>query len=186
MEIGLDERQRRTLSPFASGTWILRVQGGRRDCGVDYDCSRRHRRCGIICTVHALHGRVTGVETGGRYHSQLPKTFRASGERSRLHAACPNDFKNGRGRNLLSQPMGNGERTWSRGATGNRSRKTVRRRLVPRTGGSSATRATYSVYTDSGGVIPAFIKNAGSQIGIRKIFAAIRKQVRDPKYSTAK
>lgn len=52
--------------------------------------------------------------------------------------------------------------------------------------GPNATRATYSVYTDSGGVIPAFIKNTGSQIGIRKIFTAIRKQVRDPKYSAAK
>ncbi len=49
--------------------------------------------------------------------------------------------------------------------------------------GPNTTRATYSVYTDSGGVIPAFIKNTGSQIGIRKIFAAIRKQVRDPKYA---
>ena len=48
--------------------------------------------------------------------------------------------------------------------------------------GPNATRATYSVYTDSGGVIPAFIKNAGSQIGIRKIFTALRKQVQDPKY----
>ena len=52
--------------------------------------------------------------------------------------------------------------------------------------GPNATRATYTVYTDSGGVIPAFIKNTGSQIGIRKIFTAIRKQVRDPKYSAAK
>lgn len=52
--------------------------------------------------------------------------------------------------------------------------------------GPNTTRATYSVYTDSGGVIPAFIKNTGSLIGIRKIFTAIRKQVRDPKYSTAK
>lgn len=48
----------------------------------------------------------------------------------------------------------------------------------------NATRATYSVYTDSGGVIPAFIKNTGSQIGIRKIFTAIRKQVQDPKYKS--
>ena len=52
--------------------------------------------------------------------------------------------------------------------------------------GPNATRATYSVYTDSGGVIPAFIKNTGSQIGIRKIFMAIRKQVRDPKYAAVK
>ena len=52
--------------------------------------------------------------------------------------------------------------------------------------GPNATRATYSVYTDSGGVIPAFIKNTGSQMGIRKLFAAIRKQIQDPKYTAAK
>ena len=44
------------------------------------------------------------------------------------------------------------------------------------------TRATYTVYTDSGGSIPKFIKETGSQIGIRKLFAAVRKQVGDPKY----
>jgi Polyketide cyclase / dehydrase and lipid transport len=48
--------------------------------------------------------------------------------------------------------------------------------------GPNSTRATYTIYTDSGGMIPWFIKNVGSQIGIRKLFAAIRKQVRDPKY----
>ncbi len=48
--------------------------------------------------------------------------------------------------------------------------------------GPRATRATYTIYTDSGGAIPAFIKNTGSQIGIRKMFAAVRKQVREPKY----
>ena len=52
--------------------------------------------------------------------------------------------------------------------------------------GPNTTRATYSIYTDSGGAIPAFIKNTGSQVGIRKVFAAIRKQVQDPKYSAAK
>ena len=52
--------------------------------------------------------------------------------------------------------------------------------------GPNTTRATYSIYTDSGGAIPGFIKNTGSQVGIRKIFAAIRKQARDPKYATAK
>lgn len=53
--------------------------------------------------------------------------------------------------------------------------------------GPKATRATYTIYTDSGGAIPAFIKNTGSQIGIRKMFAAVRKQVREPKYhATAK
>lgn len=49
--------------------------------------------------------------------------------------------------------------------------------------GRNKTRATYLVYTDSGGAIPKFIKETGSQIGIRKLFAAIRKQVRDPKYA---
>jgi hypothetical protein len=49
--------------------------------------------------------------------------------------------------------------------------------------GPNATRATYMIYTDSGGWIPKFIKESASQIGIRKLFAAIRKQVRDPKYN---
>jgi hypothetical protein len=48
--------------------------------------------------------------------------------------------------------------------------------------GPNTTRATYTIYTDSGGMIPSFIKNTGSQVGIRKLFAAIHKQVRDPKY----
>jgi hypothetical protein len=51
--------------------------------------------------------------------------------------------------------------------------------------GPNTTRATYTIYTDSGGAIPAFIKNTGSQVGIRKLFAAIRKQARDPKYAKA-
>lgn len=49
--------------------------------------------------------------------------------------------------------------------------------------GPNSTRATYTIYTDSGGIIPSFIKNIGSQIGIRKLFAAIRRQVNDPKYA---
>ena len=49
--------------------------------------------------------------------------------------------------------------------------------------GPNTTRATYMVYTDSGGMIPKFIKETGSQIGIRKLFAAIRKQVTNPKYA---
>jgi hypothetical protein len=49
--------------------------------------------------------------------------------------------------------------------------------------GPNSTRATYTIYTDSGGMIPKFIKNTGSQIGIRKLFEAIRKQVTDPKYA---
>ncbi len=49
--------------------------------------------------------------------------------------------------------------------------------------GAIKTRATYSVYTDSGGMIPSFIANRASQTGISSLFAAIRKQVKDPKYA---
>jgi hypothetical protein len=51
--------------------------------------------------------------------------------------------------------------------------------------GEAKTRATYSLDTDNGGKIPAFIANPASQIGIRKLFAAVRKQVKDPKYGAA-
>ena len=50
----------------------------------------------------------------------------------------------------------------------------------------SKTRATYSIDTDSGGTIPAFIANPASAIGIRKLFAAVRKQVKEPKYIALK
>ncbi len=49
--------------------------------------------------------------------------------------------------------------------------------------GAIKTRATYSVYTDSRGMIPSFIANRASQTGISSLFAAIRKQVKDPKYA---
>src|SRR6266404_150638 len=45
------------------------------------------------------------------------------------------------------------------------------------------TRATYTVYTNSGGAIPAFIANSASKIGIGRLFVALRKQVKDPKYN---
>jgi hypothetical protein len=51
--------------------------------------------------------------------------------------------------------------------------------------GLHATRATYTVYTDSGGALPPFLANNGSRIAIRKVFEAVRKQVKDPKYSAA-
>jgi hypothetical protein len=51
--------------------------------------------------------------------------------------------------------------------------------------GATKTRATYSVYTDSGGMIPAFVANQASQTGISRLFAAIRKQVKNPKYAAA-
>lgn len=49
--------------------------------------------------------------------------------------------------------------------------------------GANKTRATYSIYTDSGGALPAFLANGASAFGIKKVFAAVRKQVKDPKYS---
>jgi len=48
--------------------------------------------------------------------------------------------------------------------------------------GPNKTRATYSIYTDSGGLIPSFLANRVSVIGIGKLFAAIRKQASNPKY----
>ncbi len=48
------------------------------------------------------------------------------------------------------------------------------------------TRATYDIYSDTGGAIPAFLANGGSRTAIRKVFTAIRKRVLDPKYSSVK
>lgn len=52
--------------------------------------------------------------------------------------------------------------------------------LEPET--AESTRATYSVYTDTGGSLPAFLANIASELAIRKVFAAVRRQVKDPKY----
>jgi hypothetical protein len=51
--------------------------------------------------------------------------------------------------------------------------------------GATKTRATYSIYSDTGGVIPAFIANHASLTAIKKLYAAIRKQVKDPKYAAS-
>ena len=50
---------------------------------------------------------------------------------------------------------------------------------------SGGTRAIYTIYTDSGGTVPPMLANTGSRAAIRKVFDAIRKQVKDPKYSGA-
>jgi len=49
--------------------------------------------------------------------------------------------------------------------------------------GEIKTRATYSIYTDTGGMIPAFIANGASRVGISKLFEAVRKQAKNPKYA---
>jgi Polyketide cyclase / dehydrase and lipid transport len=48
--------------------------------------------------------------------------------------------------------------------------------------GPARTRATYCIYTDSGGSLPVFIASVASKIGIGKIFSAVRDQVKDTKY----
>jgi hypothetical protein len=54
--------------------------------------------------------------------------------------------------------------------------------LEPTGPDGASTQATYQIYTDSGGALPAFMANRASQIVIPKLFEAIRKQARDPKY----
>lgn len=54
--------------------------------------------------------------------------------------------------------------------------------LEPTTDGQ--TRATYTIYSDSGGGIPTMILNTANKTAIPKLFEAIRKQVKLPKYST--
>jgi hypothetical protein len=49
--------------------------------------------------------------------------------------------------------------------------------------GTNKTRATYSIFSDTGGSLPAFIANGAGALGIKKVFAAVRKQVQDPKYA---
>ncbi len=50
---------------------------------------------------------------------------------------------------------------------------------------AGGTRAIYTIYTDSGGTIPPMLANNGSRMAIRKVFDAIRKQAKDPKYTSA-
>lgn len=49
--------------------------------------------------------------------------------------------------------------------------------------GADKTRATYFVYSDTGGMIPSFLSNHFSQTAIEKVFTAVRNQVRQPKYN---
>jgi Polyketide cyclase / dehydrase and lipid transport len=52
-------------------------------------------------------------------------------------------------------------------------------------GGANATRATYCIYTDSGGALPAWLAAKANQIAIGKLFDAVRKQVKNSKYAAA-
>jgi hypothetical protein len=51
--------------------------------------------------------------------------------------------------------------------------------------GPEKTRATYAIYSDSGGAIPSFIANHASLTAIKKLYEAIRKQAKEPKYAAA-
>jgi hypothetical protein len=51
--------------------------------------------------------------------------------------------------------------------------------------GPAKTRAIYSIYSETGGFIPPFIANHASLTGIKKLYAAIRKQAKEPKYAAA-
>jgi hypothetical protein len=55
-------------------------------------------------------------------------------------------------------------------------------RLEPQ--GPGKTLATYSIYADSG-PLPSFIADRVSMTGIKRLFAAVRKQVTDPKYAVS-
>ncbi|MEI9893530.1 MAG: START domain-containing protein [Chthoniobacter sp.] len=52
--------------------------------------------------------------------------------------------------------------------------------LEPAPGGK--TKATYSIYSDSGGGIPTFLLNSANKTAIPKLFDAVRKQCGLPKY----
>ena len=49
---------------------------------------------------------------------------------------------------------------------------------------ANKTRATYYVFTDSGIAVPPLLANTISETGISKLFAAVRKQAKEPKYQT--
>ena len=51
--------------------------------------------------------------------------------------------------------------------------------------GPTKTRATYSIFSETGGFIPPFIANHASLTGIKKLYAAIQKQAKEPKYAAA-
>jgi Polyketide cyclase / dehydrase and lipid transport len=53
--------------------------------------------------------------------------------------------------------------------------------LEPEEGGRK-TRATYFIFSDSGGSMPTFVKNTAGRTAIPKLFKAVQKQAQLPKY----
>lgn len=58
--------------------------------------------------------------------------------------------------------------------------------LLEPTSDGQQTRATYCIYSDSGGSLPTYIVNAASKTAIPKLFEAVRKQAQLKKYSAAR
>jgi len=52
--------------------------------------------------------------------------------------------------------------------------------------GAGKTRATYTIYSDSGGGIPSMLLNSANKTAIPKLFEAVRKQATLEKYRTGK
>lgn len=55
--------------------------------------------------------------------------------------------------------------------------------LLEPAGDGHQTKATYRIYSDSGGTLPAMIVNAVTKTAIPKLFDSIRKQAKLPKYA---
>jgi len=57
-------------------------------------------------------------------------------------------------------------------------------RLVSDDAQAGVTRATYCLFTDPGGALPAFIVNQANTVAIRKVFSAVIEATADPRYAT--
>lgn len=55
--------------------------------------------------------------------------------------------------------------------------------LLEPTKSGAATHATYTLFSDSGGRMPAFLLNRAGKTAVPKVFSAIRTQVKLPKYA---
>src|ERR1700738_4261849 len=129
---------------------------------------------------------MSNLAAGGQFDLHIPTNFTKDCRRPRLHTA-------GRGNVVAGQAGFAYLKHWKpANEAGPPEKKGVLRVKLCEGGwllepeSAEKTRATYSIYTDTGGSLPAFIANAAGGIGIRKIFAAVRHQAKDPKYRADK
>jgi hypothetical protein len=180
MEVGFEERERCTLSPSASGTGTY-----------------ESKAIGEIAVHAVVHAVIDDAESfHGSAYTMECRVLKREGDSVLVYqrlspplvsdrvTPCAFERQKGRGRNQLSQPMGNGERAWSRGKAGCCSVKLCEGSWLLEPSVQMRARDLLGLYRQRRSN-PVF-KNTGGQIGIRKIFTAIRKQVREPKYSGAK